>query len=100
MSSNFDRQEIDWMGGQPPLTWNVFKLKHVLKEEKKDIGGNAPAGAISFGEVVLKDFNNEETLGTYRAVRPGQFLINPLNLNYDLKSLRIGLSRSVSGIDL
>jgi type I restriction enzyme S subunit len=93
MSSNVNQQEIDWMGGQPPPAWDVFKLKHVLREEKKEIGGNAPAGAISFGEVVLKDFKNDETLGTYRTVRPGQFLINPLNLNYDLKSLRIGLSR-------
>lgn len=80
------------MGGCPPATWDVFRLKHILREEKKEIGGDAPAGAISFGEVVFKDFNNDETLATYRSVRPGQFLINPLNLNYDLKSLRIALS--------
>jgi type I restriction enzyme S subunit len=84
--------EIDWMGGRIPSKWDVYKLKHVLKEEKKDIGGDFPAGSISFGEVVFKDFDNEETLATYRTVRKGQFLINPLNLNYDLKSLRIGLS--------
>lgn len=39
-----------------------------------------------------KQFDNDETLATYRRVRRGQFLINPLNLNYDLRSLRIGLS--------
>lgn len=85
--------EIDWMGGTVPPSWNVFKLKHLLCEERKEIGGDAPAGAISFGEVVVKNFDNEETLATYRTVRPGQFLINPLNLNYDLKSLRIALSQ-------
>lgn len=92
MSTATGHDVIDWMGGAPPSSWNIFKLKHILREEKKEIGGDAPAGAISFGEVVFKDFNNDETLATYRAVKPGQFLINPLNLNYDLKSLRIGLS--------
>lgn len=86
-------KDINWMGGTPPSTWNTFKLKHILREEQKEIGENLPAGAISFGEVVFKKFDNEETLSTYRTVRKGQFLINPLNLNYDLKSLRIGLSK-------
>lgn len=85
-------RHINWMGSEPPSSWQIFKLKHVLREEAKEIGADVPAGAISFGEVVFKDFNNDETLATYRTVRRGQFLINPLNLNYDLKSLRIGLS--------
>lgn len=85
-------RHIDWMGGEPPSSWEIFKLKHVLREEAKDIGADVPAGAISFGEVVFKNFDNDETLATYRTVRKGQFLINPLNLNYDLKSLRVGLS--------
>lgn len=85
-------RSIDWMGGEPPSSWDIFKLKHVLREETKVIGADVPAGAISFGEVVFKKFDNDETLATYRTVRRGQFLINPLNLNYDLKSLRIGLS--------
>lgn len=84
--------EIDWMGGAVPPSWQVYKIKYVLREEHKSVGEDLPAGAISFGEVVYKDFDNDETLATYRTVRRGQFLINPLNLNYDLKSLRIGLS--------
>jgi type I restriction enzyme S subunit len=84
--------EIDWMGGLTPSSWKIFKLKHVLREEQKEVGRDLPAGSISFGEVVFKNFENNETLATYRTVRRGQFLINPLNLNYDLKSLRIGLS--------
>src|SRR5687768_8409893 len=92
MTAGVATREVDWMGGKFPSTWDVFKLKHILAKEPKEVGGTAPAGAISFGEVVFKDFDNDETLATYRAVRPGQFLINPLNLNYDLKSLRIALS--------
>ena len=93
MSANDTSKQIDWMGGDTPSDWDVFKLKYILKEEKKAIGGTAPAGAISYGEVVFKEFDNDETLATYRSVKPGQFLINPLNLNFDLKSLRIGLSK-------
>ena len=92
MSATTTSKQIDWMGGDTPSDWDVFKLKYILKEEKKSIGGIAPAGAISYGEVVFKEFDNDETLATYRSVKPGQFLINPLNLNFDLKSLRIGLS--------
>jgi len=93
VSANDTSKQIDWMGGDTPSDWDVFKLKYILKEEKKAIGGTAPAGAISYGEVVFKEFDNDETLATYRSVKPGQFLINPLNLNFDLKSLRIGLSK-------
>jgi len=35
---------------------------------------------------------NESTKATYQEVLAGEFLINPINLNYDLKSLRTGLS--------
>jgi type I restriction enzyme S subunit len=53
------------------------------------------SGAISFGEVVKKD--DEKILGStkasYQEVLTGEFLINPLNLNYDLISLRIALSK-------
>ena len=53
-----------------------------------------PAGSISFGVVVYKNEDNlsEDTKESYREVLKGEFLINPLNLNYDLKSLRTALS--------
>lgn len=35
---------------------------------------------------------NEDTLSSYQDVCVGEFLINPINLNYDLKSLRTALS--------
>lgn len=52
-----------------------------------------PPGAISFGEVVQKEMLNEETLESYQDVQAGDFLVNPINLNYDLKSLRTALSK-------
>lgn len=54
--------------------------------------GLLPPGAISFGEVVTKDMLNEDTLNSYQDVLSGEFLVNPINLNYDLKSLRTALS--------
>lgn len=52
-------------------------------------------GAISFGEVVQKsdEMVTESTKRSYQEVLSGDFLINPLNLNYDLTSLRIALSK-------
>lgn len=52
-------------------------------------------GAISFGEVVQKSDETiaESTKRSYQEVLSGDFLINPLNLNYDLTSLRIALSK-------
>ena len=35
----------------------------------------------------------ESTKRSYQEVLKGEFLLNPLNLNYDLKSLRIALSK-------
>ena len=51
-------------------------------------------GAISFGQVVEKDEDKitNETKATYQEVLVGEILINPINLNYDLKSLRTALS--------
>ena len=45
--------------------------------------------------MVYKDDESilESTKESYQEVLEGEFLINPLNLNYDLKSLRIGKSK-------
>lgn len=53
-----------------------------------------PAGAISYGKVVLKDDEamHVATKASYQEVLKGDFLVNPINLNYDLKSLRTALS--------
>ena len=85
---------IDWIG-KVPNHWTVKKLKHLFIEKKKTTNPKLNCGSISFGKVVYKDDEKvtEATKSSYQEVLKGDFLINPLNLNYDLISLRIALSR-------
>jgi type I restriction enzyme S subunit len=87
---------VNWLG-DVPAHWESTRYKNVLKEKHFVPGAQLPAGAISFGRVVFKDDEgmNMATKATYQEVLRGEFLINPINLNYDLKSLRTALS----GID-
>ena len=80
--------------GNIPEHWNVKKLKHIFQEKKKVTNPILNCGSISFGKVVYKDDDKipASTKASYQEVLAGEFLINPLNLNYDLISLRIGLS--------
>ena len=82
-----------WLG-DIPVHWRPMKLKHVFIEKKKVLNPELPCGAISFGTVVFKDDEKvtASTKASYQEVLKGDFLINPLNLNFDLKSLRIALS--------
>jgi len=82
-----------WMGNVPKH-WNIKKLKHIFHEKKKVLNPDFKSGSISFGKVVYKDDDKipESTKASYQEVLEGEFLINPLNLNYDLISLRIALS--------
>lgn len=77
-----------------PAHWNEARFKHVLADKKKVPRPDLPAGSISFGRVVFKDAEifSEETKASYQEVLAGEFLVNPLNLNYDLLSLRTALA--------
>ncbi|HIF9205873.1 TPA: restriction endonuclease subunit S [Photobacterium damselae] len=85
-----DEQWID----KVPSHWEIVKLKHLFYEKKHRQNMSLSCGAISFGHVIQKDDSKTplSTKASYQEVLRGEFLINPLNLNYDLKSLRIGLS--------
>ncbi len=85
---------VQWLG-KVPEHWERYKLKHIFKEKKNFSNPELPAGAISFGNVIEKNSENlaPDTRATYQEVLPGEFLVNPINLNYDLKSLRTALSR-------
>ncbi len=78
-----------------PSHWGLRKLKHLFSEKKHSANMSLNCGSISFGEVVEKDDDKvpHSTKASYQEVLSGEFLVNPLNLNYDLKSLRIGLSK-------
>ena len=83
----------NWLG-EVPNHWDVKKLKHIFYEKKFKANPTLNCGSISFGKVVTKDDEKIplSTKASYQELLCGEFLINPLNLNYDLISLRIALS--------
>lgn len=84
----------DWISDIPEH-WEVKKFKQLFYEKKHTKNISLNCGAISFGKVVTKDDKRIplSTKASYQEVLSGEFLINPLNLNYDLISLRIALSK-------
>ena len=82
-----------WLGDLPEH-WAIERVKYSLSEKGARAAPALPAGAISFGRVIAKDGERlpEETRATYQEVLAGEYLINPINLNYDLISLRTALS--------
>jgi len=84
---------VPWVG-KIPKEWKMKKLKHVFSEKKITHDPTLPCGSISFGKVIEKPDEKIpiSTKASYQVLNKGEFLINPLNLNYDVKSLRIGLS--------
>jgi len=92
--AEYKDSDIVWMG-DVPVHWTSERFKWLLTEKAKTTNFELPAGSISFGEVVYKNEENlsSETKASYQEVLKDEFLINPLNLNYDLKSLRTALSK-------
>ncbi|HLV37868.1 restriction endonuclease subunit S [Xanthomarina sp.] len=84
---------VKWLG-EIPEHWELKRFKHIFKEKKITYNVELNSGSISFGKVVYKDDEKipESTKRSYQVLNKGEFLINPLNLNYDLISLRIALS--------
>ncbi len=84
---------VVWLG-RVPFHWASKRFKQVLADKKKTFNPSLEAGSISFGRVVSKDSDNlsQETKDSYQEVLSGEYLVNPLNLNYDLLSLRTALS--------
>jgi len=82
-----------WIGAVPKK-WDIVRLKHIFKEKKITHNPKLNCGSISFGKVVYKDDDKVpiSTKASYQEVLKDEYLINPLNLNYDLISLRIALS--------
>jgi len=89
----YQRAPDAWMG-DVPAHWGLERMKYGLTEKTTKKGSDLPPGAISYGKVVAKDAEKitPETRATYQEVLAGEYLINPINLNYDLISLRTALS--------
>ena len=82
-----------WIG-DVPAHWGLERIKYGLTEKTTQKNPELPPGAISYGKVITKDAEKiaPETRATYQEVLAGEYLINPINLNYDLISLRTALS--------
>lgn len=82
-----------WLG-DIPAHWALERIKYGLTEKRSKKNPELPPGAISYGKVISKDAEKilPETRETYQEVLAGEYLINPINLNYDLLSLRTALS--------
>ena len=91
--STYKDSGTPWLGDVPDH-WTSIKFKQAFIDKKKVTNHELNCGSISFGNVVYKDNDKipEETRASYQEVLEGEFLINPLNLNFDLKSLRTALS--------
>lgn len=91
--AKYKKSRESWLG-EIPEHWEEKKFKRIFSEKKKSTNVDLPCGSISFGKVVYKDDEKipESTKRSYQVLSNGDFLINPLNLNYDLISLRIALS--------
>ena len=91
--NNYKTSGISWLGDIPEH-WQISKAKHILFQKKKTLNPSLNCVSISFGNIVYKDNDRVplETKATYQELLKGEFLINPLNLNFDLKSLRTGFS--------
>ena len=90
---------IEWIG-EIPNSWDVFPARYAFSEIKKKNTDGKETNALKFynGTIVKKqnfDADSDdyvaETITNYTVVEPNTIMINGLNLNYDLKSLRVGM---------
>ena len=91
---------VEWIG-MIPDGWNVVPAKYAFNEVldvNKD-GSVQKALKFKFGSIIPKtNFDSDDeyvadTITNYTIVNDGDIIVNGLNLNYDLKSLRVGLVR-------
>ena len=88
---------IEWIG-EIPASWRMLRIQQCFTEECRVNDRLESFHALKFfaGTIVPKPekWDAEEVADTYaryRCVSPGTIMINNLNLNFDLKSLRVGL---------
>lgn len=101
MTRQYKNSGIEWIG-QIPVDWKMQPLAIYFAENSKSNSDLASVNALQFkyGEIIQKPNNGKELtdkdrelLEKYTVVSPNDIVVNGLNLNYDLKSLRIGKVR-------
>ena len=99
MARKMKDSKIEWIGAIPE-TWKVYPAKFAFSEVRTKNSEGSVTNALKFynGTIISKtnfDADSDDyvadTITTYTIVEPDTIMINGLNLNYDLKSLRVGL---------
>jgi type I restriction enzyme S subunit len=85
-----------------PQSWDNSQLGIFFSENRKANSSLESFTALQFkyGEIIQKPNNgrelsdkDKELLSKYTVIEPGDVIVNGLNLNFDLKSLRIAIAR-------
>ena len=101
MTRQYKDSGIVWIG-QIPMDWKMQPLAIYFAENSKSNSDLGSVNALQFkyGEIIQKPTNGKELtdkdrelLEKYTVVSPDDIVVNGLNLNYDLKSLRIAKVR-------
>jgi len=88
--------------GLIPQSWDSRQLGIFFSENKKANSSLESVTALQFkyGEIIQKPNNGRNLsdkdkvlLSKYTVIEPGDVIVNGLNLNFDLKSLRIAIAR-------
>lgn len=106
MTRTMKNSGIKWIG-QIPEQWNVKPIYTTFSEviDKNYTGDVKTALRFSFGTIIPKEnFNSDEddyvanTIKNYTVVKPGNIVINGLNLNYDFVTKRVAIVNDFGGI--
>ena len=101
MERQYKDSGIEWIG-KIPEGWKMLPLAIFFAENSKPNSDLGSVNALQFkyGEIIQKPSNGKdlsekdcELLEKYTVVAPDDIVVNGLNLNYDLKSLRIAKVR-------
>ncbi len=101
MAREYKDSGIEWIG-RIPKEWKMQPLAIYFAENSKPNSDLGSVNALQFkyGEIIQKTSNgkeltdkDKELLSKYTVVVPDDIVVNGLNLNYDLKSLRIAKVR-------
>ena len=88
--------------GLIPQSWDSKQLGVFFSENRKANSYLESITALQFkyGEIIQKPNNgrdlsdkDKDLLSKYTVIEPGDVVVNGLNLNFDLKSLRIAIAR-------
>lgn len=97
---------IEWVGFIP-AQWGVYPARYAFSEIRtKNVDGSITNALKFFNGTIIPKANFDadideyvaETITNYTIVKPDTIMINGLNLNYDLKSLRVGLVKETGVI--